>query len=253
MSHSIRLKTYEKVEYFLRSGIAFFGLFFFSFGLLFLVVFSPNTDFESVYYSLYQVEKASGTVLGSKPTNSFFNEQPIRTYQYKFKVKDGSTVTAESFAPSQAYRLGNRVQVEYLPDHHDLSRIESTANAPFGIGSFFFLLMFPGIGLSILVARFNKTRQELHVLTDFVWIEGTRESIRVEKDSENDDFYVLTFAFSHNGRQYKHNFQTAHKKHIKQEMVLIFPPKRPYKAVFVQGLPQPIRDRVYEFYRTNRP
>ena len=233
------------VPFLLRAQVLFGGIFsfigwvFFTFGMVFAVVFSSSADLTSWYHFRGPVDTANGTLTEVTETSASENNVRIYSYKYSFRA-EGADYEGVSYLPGRSHEPGEQVVVEYVEGNPSLSRIRGMRRAEFGPW-ILFVMIFPLVGFIFILVSLRGGLKANRLLRNgrLAWGElvskeptNTRINNRV--------VYKLTFDFQPEEGGHAQAVARSHmpeKLQDEQRERLLYDPFRPEKAVLLDSLP----------------
>jgi len=220
-----------------------FGWFFLGFGLIFVWVFTANMNLKGWLALRGELENTQGVITKiERHTASRGKHRGTRTYYqhyYSFKGPDGVEYTGFS-NQDFSRKVGEKVTILYPKDMPDVSKISgmrASVIGPMGL----IPVIFPVIGLCLVIAGFRKGLKANHLLANGELGKGQLKSKEKTKTQINKQpVYKLTFEFSTpEGTSYE-VFAKTHlpeKLEDQQEEPLLYEPMCPKNAVMLDNLP----------------
>jgi len=225
--------------------LSIIGLVFFLMGSIFVLVFGSLSDWSS-----FSFDENSPTVTGYVndigETGASINDEYVLEYFYTYKLLDGSEYEGVSYMEGDSgIELGSEVQVEYVKDNPEISRIQGMRNSEFGVLVVVLVGIFPLIGLILFYFGFSKSLKHLRILKigeiaygKYLYREATNVSVNERT------VFKLTFEFTaRNGRTYKAIAKTHQPERLQdeEEEMLVYDPNKPEAAVLLDSLPKRIK------------
>ncbi len=138
------------------------GWYFLLLGSVFSWIFVPAS--EAKYWFEYDVDwkETPGQVLTADPTNSSVNDTKVFRYLHSFQV-DGQNFTGKSYTVGRRFVDGAAVTVRFDVSNPKNSYVVGTRRAVFDAWVLF-VLIFPAIGLALVVAALLKNLRSLKLL-----------------------------------------------------------------------------------------
>lgn len=137
--------------------LSYFGLFFFAFGFIFVLVFLTQADFQSFRFDNHP-PTVKGVVTHIERTSSSENGKNIYAYYYKCSLGEG--VSYESYVD---IKEGAQVDIEYISSNPKIHRIKGMRTKPFGM-VILFVLIFPLVGAFLAFIGIKKGLKAVHIL-----------------------------------------------------------------------------------------
>jgi hypothetical protein len=138
-----------------------FGLFFGSFGMIFVWIFFPWRLGDEWQLRGGGAREVSGHVREVSATSMSVNEQRVYEYRFAYTPEDGTPRSAVCFATGRDWAGGREVPVRYLPARPQVALIEGASlnqGGMFGAFTIIFPLIGYGMAIGSLVLRGNPTR-----------------------------------------------------------------------------------------------
>lgn len=141
-----------------------FGWVFFGFGMVFVWVFTLNSDFSTpVFWG--GTDTFTGVIQGVGETNFSSDDRRIYEYAYSYRDALGIERTGKSYSQRMRIKSGDACTVEVAKLKPSLSRIEGMGRTPMGMAGLF-VLLFPIIGLSLIVSTSRKGMRVVRLLRE---------------------------------------------------------------------------------------
>ncbi|HEY3298406.1 MAG TPA: hypothetical protein VGK34_07090 [Armatimonadota bacterium] len=237
-------------------GVTQFGWVFFGFGLIFVWIFSAQTDFSRpIFWG--GVDVVQGRILTTAGTNVSMNHSAIYGFTYSYRDAQGMEQKGKSYTAWQRYNPGEQCTVEIAKWNHSFTRIQGAGRSPLGLFGLFPVL-FPLIGLLIIASAFWKGLKGIRLIktgnfayakythakraTDLVK-EHAKNAPRCNEENER-QVYRLYFTFTtSDGRTCETYTDSAYPKELHDEKyeMLVYNPEKPEDAVLLDSLPGKIR------------
>ena len=233
------------VPFLLRAQVLFGGIFcfigwvFFTFGMVFAVVFGSFADVTSWYHFRNPPATANGTLVEVTETGASENNNRIYAYRYSFRA-EGADYEGVSYATGRRHEPGEQVVVEYVEGNPSLSRIRGMRRAEFGPW-ILFVMIFPLVGFIFILVSLRGGLKANRLLRNGKLAWG--ELVSKEPTStriNNRVVYKLTFAFQPEEGGHAQAVARSHmpeKLQDEQRERLLYDPFRPETAVLLDSLP----------------
>lgn len=229
--------------------LAWLGWIFLALGAVFVRLFVMNADFSAWRHFRGPLETVPGVITFSEQTRAsegggrHRKGTPIFAHHYEFEV-NGQRHRGVSYCVGGGRRAGQSVTVEFVPGRPELSRIRGMRRAVFG-PSAAFTLVFPAVGLGLVVAALVRARKHLRLLVNGEVALGRLASkeetvFKVNKQP----VYKLTFEFTDwRGDPQRAVVRTEKVARFEDEACerLFYDPQRPERAVLLDALPGRVR------------
>ncbi len=226
-------------------GFAFFGWFFFAFGMVFVWVFAGNADWSSVVYFHGPMQRTPGQVTGSLETG--FSQgggkhrrgTPIYAMEYRFNLH-GANYEGTSYQHGGGKSAGDAVSVEFPVGRPEVSRIVGTRRAPFSMAAAF-VFIFPAIGLATVLPGIWRGMRGLRLLAHGEPVRG--RLVRKEPTSVKLNklpVYKLVFQFTDALGQVREVTTKTHQTQRLEDDAaeqIFYDPQNPDQAVLLDSLP----------------
>lgn len=219
-----------------------FGLFFVCFGLLFFWIFAADTLFDMVRFR-GQFKTVAGQVESANQTNMRINRVRVIAHQVDYQVA-GQTYGLTAYTSGKSVAPGTAVTVLYRVDKPAIAKVEGMRTDAFGGGPVLLVLILPLIGLGMALAYFLRGLRSLRLLrTGQLAKARLTERHATNTRINNQRVWKLIFAYSVQGRSYRHSFATHQIAGLldEQEENLLYDPAHPEHAVLLDGLPGRVR------------
>lgn len=216
-----------------------FGWIFFSFGLIFVWVFTMQSDLTSWYHFRGEVIKTRGTITSVNATNMTVNDRKVYEYFYTFEDSNGQERNSSSFSSSHTTSSGIATTIEYPVNKPEKSRIKNMGRSKMGLFGLF-PLIFPLIGLVFIFFGFKKGLKANRLLKIGYMTEGELvDKVRTNTRVNNQTVYKMTFKFhARNGSEYFLSSRTHQTYRLEDEPKekLLYNNKSPNDAVMFDSL-----------------
>lgn len=144
----------------LPGTIGSFGAIFFILGMVFVAIFAGDVrPIDEVRLNASSAA-AIGTVTQVRETDASENDEAVYEYDFTFRTRTETPVTAKSYATGRHWAEGDQVTVMYLPDKPTVAVFEGARRTIFPWWAAIFVGIFPLIGGAMLLSGlFNGWRQ----------------------------------------------------------------------------------------------
>lgn len=217
----------------------FIGWVFFTVGMIGTIVFVGNADFSILFFN-ENSPTTTGTITHTFSTNTSVNDKMVRGCEYEYPSPTGETLKGISYKTGAIPTIGSEVTIQYLKSNPNYSRVKGMAR---GMVPIFvsFVLIFPIIGLTFLLANFFKALKSIQLLkngiiTKGVFVRKEATNVRVNKRR----VYKLFFEFQAEDGQ---TYEAIAKSHRYQNLIdedeetLFYNRDFPRKAVLKDTIP----------------
>jgi hypothetical protein len=215
------------------------GWMFFSFGMVFFWVFAANSELVSMVKFFGDLDVVEGQSLGTNATSASENDQSIYEVRYSYEV-DGRRFEGSSYTFEAGYAsAGEPVTVEYRAGSPAVSRIQGLRGGMFGWGVVF-VIIFPGIGLGMIIFPLRKRMREGSLLRDGTAVYGklvNKEATNTEINEQT--VYALTFEFEDDRGMVQRAVAKSHRPERLEddaEELILYDPRDPRRHVLVDNL-----------------
>jgi hypothetical protein len=234
-----------KAKIIFSSPKAWIGLIFLSVGLILTAVFVPMSDLNFSNPLDSSPSVTTGTVHTIEETSATENKKRIYRFDFDYFV-DGVPHYANSYYRGDpGLRPGDQVEVQYDKTNPDFARITNFRMAPFNGDTFLLLLVFPFVGLILLLravlhGKKNITLVRTGYITTGKVISKVATNSRVNKRRvyKVDFEYTGTDGMTRQGSVRTHLPERLEDEENEQ---LLFNPDRPDDAVMLDALPKAVR------------
>jgi len=226
-------------------GLAFFGWFFFAFGMVFVWVFAGNADWSSLIHFRGSLQTATGQVTASEKTgfseggDDHHDGTPVFALHYRFNL-GGTNYEGVSYRLGSVGRVGDRVSVEFPAGRPGLSRVRGLKRAPMSLWAAVVLII-PTIGLATVLPGVWRGMRGLRLLAHGELVTG--KLIRKEPTSvkvNNLPVYKLVFHFIDLLGQVREATTKTHQTQRLEDDAaeqIFYDPQNPDQAVLLDSLP----------------
>lgn len=217
-----------------------FGFVFAAFGSVFCVIFLPWKLLDEFTLDKAPPLFVDGRVTHAEKSNMSINEVPV--WKYKAKFTDGShEMTSVGYTTGRSFAEGDEVSVRVHPQKPDLHCPEGMRMSKGSPGSSF-VLLFPLLGFSVMVAPWFTGRQRLRLYENGSVADVQVLSVRETKMFVNDRRVVqFTVKFPHlpeTMKVNKSNYEEVHALRNSYEtqkpLHVLYDPKKPKRFVIVE-------------------
>lgn len=214
-------------------------------------VFVMNADFSSWRHFRGPIETVPGVITSSEQTRAseggdrrrHRKGERIFAHHYAFEF-NGRRYRGVSYCVGGGPRAGQNVVVEFVAGRPELSRIRGMRRAVFG-PSVAFALVFPAVGLGLVVASLVRARKHLRLLVNGEVALGRlankeETAFKVNKQP----VYKLTFEFTDwRGDTQRAVVRTEKVARLEDEPYerLFYDPQQPTRAVLLDAMPGRVR------------
>ncbi|MHB9105968.1 MAG: DUF3592 domain-containing protein [Armatimonadota bacterium] len=186
-------------------GATAFGWLFFGFGLFLAIPLLMRSEAAASLKFLGPLSTAQGTITQVRETGGIVLDQKVYAVDYTFTPPGGGPVKGTSYVRG-GYRKTGAVTVEYRPDRPQTSRIRGLHATDAGWAALF-VLIFPGVGLIIILVKFIPGLRALRLMRHGLPAVGTLVAVRELKYSRSeyggDLVCRMTFRFTPDGRPHE--------------------------------------------------
>lgn len=226
----------------LFGGIFFlFGFSLLVFGLFFVIIFGSFVSFSDLRFTNSN-PTVRGKIINIERTSATNAKKPIYKYSYTYEV-NGKKYQGVSYAVGE--QDNDIVLVQYLPDEPNVSRIKGMKNSEMPLVVLFFLLIFPVIGLLLLILALKKNVIYLRLLRFGKLTFGVLSDIERTNFTVNErPVYRAYFKFF---TSEKVEGVATGETHLIEKLSdekyepLIYNPLNPNEAVMIDSLPAVVR------------
>lgn len=207
------------------------------FSSIFFWVFVGNAELPFTFRG--PIAMAAGKVTSVEQTGASENKTRVMANHYSFAVI-GRRYEGVSYTTGRRVEPGDLVVVQYRTDDPAQSRIEGMRRKMFG-PFVLFVLIFPLIGLVIVVLAMRLGRKRARLLADGVLAEGKLVNRRATNTTVNKRrVYELTFTFmAYDGSQREVKSRTSMTERLEDEALepLLYSPSDPKLAYMLDEVP----------------
>lgn len=225
----------------LGSGWTQFGCLFFCFGMIFVLVFGANADFDDITRFKGSLKRAPGVVTGSEETSMEVNDEDVVGWSYTYAV-DGQSLEGFCYTTGWEHEEGKSVQIEFPPGEPTCSRIVGSRKSESPLTVILFVGVFPLVGLCFIVSGIRQGVKGHGLLVSGQLSWGRLQSKNATNVTVNDQpVYELVFAFAPDG--YSREFLCRARTHVTErledeaEEPLLYAATAPDHSVMLDSLP----------------
>jgi len=215
------------------------------FGIIFLIVFGFNVNFNS-----YKIKSDSpeihGIIYDIKGTNTSINEQTVLAYHYEYSIPDGKHYTGISYKTGEFQDINDTVVVQYVAETPEISVIQGANTSIFSPLILLSISIFPIIGIALFGYRIIAKTKDLYLLKYGEIAVGKLINTQPTNTSINKKtVYKFTFKFkAKDGNKYQGIIKTHRTYAVTddKEETLLYDPKKPTKIVMLDTMPYQIKN-----------
>jgi hypothetical protein len=245
-------KTLRKVPFGLKLQIFFsdvrglIGLVFTATGSIFMIVFG-SVFLDSASLGLKADSPVVyGVIEAVTPTNTSVNGQTLYKYAYVFEAEGGRIFRGSVKKYAGIAQSGDSIRVRYATDNPAVSGLADYQENAMPWWIMLFLMIFPAVGILLLMFAFKKTKRTAKVLKcgetawgDYDGQEPTNTRIN------NQTVYRLFFKFTaSDGNEYT-AVGTTHKTYRlrdEERELIVYDPQDPKNAFPTDAFPKAVKD-----------
>ncbi|MDF1546495.1 MAG: DUF3592 domain-containing protein [Bacteroidales bacterium] len=221
------------------------GLAFFLFGLPFSMVF---ISFSSLLGPSFGEDDpgTKGIIIESRATSASVNDVKVYEYTYRYHTMDGNSYTGLGYTTGNQKSVGDELMVLYKMDQPSASKAIDLRTSEFGGSVGLFVLIFPLIGLIMLILGTRNTLKQIFILQIGELAEGKflyKEATNTQVNKQT--VYELTFEFTASDNQIYKAIAKTHKYHRLEDEPfekLVYDPDNPTNAVLLDALPRGLKE-----------
>ena len=151
----------KKAKLLLFNGLSFFGLIFFVIGSVLSAGFLDTRVFDSLYF-IGNTSETTGQVIYITETNIEINDEDLYKIEYNYYVGK-KLYSDKNYGTWFDLEEGDKVTVEYIKNKPNISKLEDLSRSKSGLAGLF-VLIFPILGLIVLIVGFKKGLKHIHLL-----------------------------------------------------------------------------------------
>jgi len=229
-----------KIKIIFGSVATLIGLIFLTFGLIFSSIFLSMSDFSDWRFTK-DSPRAKAVITQTEIAFATEQGKTITAYHYEFTDLQGIKQKGISYGTDQIYQVGDEARVIFLEKNPEYSRIENLKRKPFG-KYVLLTLLFPLIGLLMILLTLPKSLKELHILREGVlgearFVEMQSTNIEVNRKPLMKLFFELNVA----NKTYRVSTQTHREAVIRKlsdgtPQKLLYLPQDPHQVVFIENI-----------------
>ncbi len=230
-----------------------FGWFFACFGMIFCIVFIPMalTGLADLTHRRFELA-GKGEVVRVEKTSSTVNDSAVM--RIVFKDAEGNENTC--YTHTKNFEEGDEVELVQCGGRHKIAETRLTAFGAFILIFVFVPLVFPAVGIGIVLCAFFSGLKSLHLLQDGLVGRGKFiDMIPTGTSVNHRPVMKLRYKFKADDGEVYEAFATAlETERLTDDAVepLLYDPMEPNRSVLLDGLPGKIRyDDMERTFRTN--
>lgn len=222
-----------------------FGWVFFTFGMLFVVLFVSHGNLAQAVAKELAFRGAHATVQGvvtrAEETNAEENEQDVVLFFFEYEV-EGQKFFGECYFTGWRYDEGDSVKVVYSPEDPGLAKIVDGRWSHFSIWVGLLVFLFPGIGLALVLSSLPNCNRSAKLLKygrlsygEMVSKEATNTQINEQTVFE----FTFKFKAESTGREHLVKSRTHVTSNLEDEEFepILYLANQPEQAVLFDNLP----------------
>jgi hypothetical protein len=211
-----------------------FSWFFAAFGMMFVLIFLPTLDLGISTYD----QQTTATVTHIERTDSSENDRPIYRVQYTFLDAAGAEHRGESYSTSPPSYVDSW-RVDYRGGDPSESQLDGMRRRPFSAIALF-VLIFPIVGLALVLWQLRIARRNLRLLRDGVETRGRLVDKRETAIHVNNvPIMALTFEYHVDGTRHTATVKTLTPARLEDDEreSMLYDPHAPAHATTLDHLP----------------
>jgi hypothetical protein len=192
---------------------------FFAFGMLFFWIFGMQSTVTKIFSPLGETREVQGQVVQSEGTNAYENEAQV--FRYTFTYIDEYREYEGTSYGFRFYEAGSTVPVTYSVKHPERAYITGSRRSVFSAWVLF-VVLFPAIGLAMILVDFIRNRQYLRLLkvgqaTTGVMKKKEATGSTVTINDQKYPVYKYTFQFEVGGKTFESMAKTHRTQRLEDE------------------------------------
>lgn len=222
-----------------------FGAVFTVFGMVFVLIFLPWELPNDWKIDRADAATAEGRVLEAKRSSMSINKVYVWEYVFTFQPQSGAAVSATCYTTGQRWQPGDQVEIRYRPEEPSIARIEGARRSQ-STGGVGFVLLFPAVGLFIIVATLLVRRRAAQLLQHGTLGEALVHAVdaTLSKNKKQTTYRIaLRGIEASGGREFELNTQDGRlagfaqeRLESKQPVFLLYNPAKPKRLLFPETL-----------------
>lgn len=223
------------------------GFSFLAIGLFLTIMAFQITDFASITFEKDLLE-SNGKLTKIKDAKYSENDDVFFEYSYVFYVND-KKYNGKSYDTLHNYNLDSIVQIEYQQNNPSKSRIKNMRMAPCGVGWFLFSLIFPLVGLILILLNLKYLNFKLKYIKQGLLSRAlilNKKKI-IPDDSDTLATYNIEIQYLTIEKSYVKSLISLTVNEIDEDEIyvdIIYLPWKPSDAIPLRQLPNSVRDFV---------
>lgn len=236
-----QLPTIQKLLIYLKP-ITIFGVIFTVFGLVFCFVFLKDFDINEIVKMNGELKETKGVITNIYETNLSVNERLILEYEYNYEVNNEKYIW-KSYKYETQTQIGDSISVQYNIDAPEYSVIKNYNYFKGGFG-LLFVLIFPVVGIAIIIFPFLKGKKHLAIIKNGILTYGTfshQEATMVQVNDQR--VYALFFKYEDKyNKEHIAKVKThlTHRLRDDEKELIIYNKLDTTKALLVDDLSRPL-------------
>ena len=238
---SIRLGPFYYLGLYFKDPLSIVGFVILGISGLLHLAFTSDGDWQSIRFTLSKVSIAEGIVHSSVQEPYFIGEDYVMITTYNYKVGEDSYF-GDSYSLGYHFDNGEAVEVEYLTNNPQFSRILGTGNAP-REPNVFFIFIVPIIGLLILRSSVKRMLKISKMMRKGNLIMGQKVE---EKRGSSPDLTVLIYQYPIGDRNFDYQIETRIAEDYLEEEPIIYMDNPPTISRMVRDMPERVVEKMEE-------
>lgn len=229
-----------RLQMLLGGGLSQIGWFFMWFGTIFFWIFCWDGLVSLKEFSFAPPLKAvQGVIREADDIGMEINEVDVMGHLVDYEVA-GQRYETMSFTTGKLTQAGTSVTVFYRPDKPWVARIEDMRAAPIEGWPIFLVLIFPGLGILMVIGGLRKGLQAVSLIQHGELTQAKlikREHTQMQVNDQT--VWKLIFSYQVKGKMYDQSLKTHQTEKLTDESqeALIYHPKRPAQSLLLDSLP----------------
>ncbi len=241
----------RSISFFLKMNIVFgnvyalLGIIFFLMGSVFALIFGVNSDLDFSHSFEKDPANTKAMIVAVSGTGSEVNERPVLKYTFKFIANNKEYISDSYSNEPQSLFEKDSVLIEYNSTDPSVSRIKNMIKAPFPAWVFFITLIFPSIGVWLLIYTLYRGKKNISLVRNGYLTTGkVIDKIPTNTRINNRVVYEMVFEYtSTDGILRKASTKTHIPERVQDEEKekLLFNLDKPDEAILVDALPRAVK------------
>lgn len=223
-------------------GIAgIIGMFFFSFGMIFVWVFGAGIHPLKEWQLSRSFAAVPAMIEDVSVTNASENEVNVYEYRFSYTPDDGIPREGRCYTTGRKWNEDDRVTAHFVPSNPEVACLEGARLSTFSPWVLLFILVFPVVGLAIFIPTLISGWKKIKLLR-FGEITGVESLSSTPTNTTVNDIPVMKYSYTF--RDQMGRVFNGHSKSLPTEKIgdeerepVLYLPSNPKRSMLVDALP----------------